>query len=104
MRYAEVVRASNEVVAQYDIRLTVRQIYYRLVSPPYQLFENTAGNYKGFDRILTRAREKGDVDWTRIEDRARTVLGGEPDLVFDGRGNSSRFRDPKSPRPPKLPG
>ncbi len=35
----------------------VRQVYYRLISPPYQLFPNTATNYKTFDKILTKARE-----------------------------------------------
>jgi len=82
VRYEEVVAATNEIMAQYDMRLTVRQIYYRLVSPPYQLFENTARNYKGLVSILVRARENGDVDWRRIEDRARTLLNGESS-VFD---------------------
>jgi len=34
-------------------------------------------NYKQFDRLLTRARERGDIDWERIEDRARTTIGGD---------------------------
>jgi len=77
MRYEEVVDAVNEILGQYSYRLTVRQIYYRLVSPPYQLFANLPNLYKQFDKILTSAREKGDVDWHRIEDRARTTLGGD---------------------------
>jgi hypothetical protein len=84
MKYEETVQAINQVLAQYETKLTVRQIYYRLVSPPFQLFENTQGNYKAFDRILTKARERGDVDWRRIEDRARVELGGEPELTFTG--------------------
>lgn len=47
------------------------------MSPPYQLFGNTLNNYKQFDNVLTHAREKGDVDWTRIQDLERTLLGGE---------------------------
>jgi len=82
MKYAPVVKATNEVLAQYDIRLTVRQIYYRLVSPPYQLFANVMKNYKQFDHVLTRAREKGDVNWRAIEDRARGTVGG--DFGYDG--------------------
>lgn len=82
MKYEQVVKAVNEVIQQYTIRLTVRQIYYRLISPPYQLFPNTIQNYKGMDSILTRAREKEDVDWRRIEDRARTTIGG--DHGYDG--------------------
>jgi len=77
MDYASVVAATNKVIAQYDVRLTIRQIYYRLISPPFQLFANTLSNYKGFDKILTRAREKEEVDWRRIEDRSRTTIGGD---------------------------
>lgn len=77
MQYDEVVDTVNEVIKQYDFRLTVRQLYYRIISPPYQLFGNTINNYKGFDKILTRAREGGDIDWKKIEDRSRSLLGGE---------------------------
>ena len=77
MKYSEVVPVVREIIESYTIRLTVRQIFYRLISPPYQLFAGTQNNYKQFDRILTRAREKGDIDWRRIEDRARTTLGGD---------------------------
>jgi hypothetical protein len=77
LRYEEVVRAVNEVLSEYTFRLTIRQIYYRLVSPPYQLFANTPSNYRNFDKLMTKAREKGDIDWRRIEDRARTTLGGD---------------------------
>jgi len=77
MDYASVVAATNKVIGQYDVRLTIRQIYYRLISPPFQLFANTISNYKGFDKILTRAREKGEVNWRRIEDRSRTTIGGD---------------------------
>jgi hypothetical protein len=77
MLYEEVVKAVNDVLKEYTFKLTVRQIYYRLVSPPYQLFANIASNYKSFDKIITKAREKNDVDWRRIEDRARTTLGGD---------------------------
>lgn len=82
MRYAEVVDATRRILTEYSYRLTVRQIYYRLISPPYQLFPNTATNYKTFDKILTKARERKEVDWKKIEDRARSILGGEKN-VFD---------------------
>ena len=85
MKYEPIVKATNEILAQYDVRLTVRQIYYRLVSPPYQLFANLMKNYKQFDRVLTRAREKGDVNWRGIEDRARGTIGG--DFGYDGVGD-----------------
>jgi hypothetical protein len=42
---------------------------------------------------MTRAREKNDVDWRRIEDRARTTLGGDfgyenPDDYLKGQINN----------------
>jgi hypothetical protein len=88
LNYASVVEATNKIIAQYDVRLTVRQIYYRLISPPFQLFANKLSNYKGFDKILTRAREKGEVNWRKIEDRSRTTIGGDsgfdsPELFTD---------------------
>jgi hypothetical protein len=82
MRYTEVVEATRRILEEYSYRLTVRQVYYRLISPPYQLFPNTATNYKTFDKILTKARERHELDWRKIEDRARSVLGGEKN-VFD---------------------
>jgi hypothetical protein len=80
MRYQEVVGATNRILGEYRVRLTVRQTYYRLISPPYQLFANTATNYKSFDKIITKAREREEIDWKRIEDRARTIWGGEKDV------------------------
>jgi hypothetical protein len=76
MKYEEVVRVVNEILNQYPYRLTVRQIYYRCISPPYQIFGATK-TYKSFDKILTRAREREDVNWMRIEDRARRIAGGD---------------------------
>lgn len=80
MRYKELIPVVNEILDQYDFSLTVRQIYYRLISDPFNLFENTKSNYTGFGRILTKAREKEDVDWTRIEDRTRQSIGGEESI------------------------
>ena len=77
MKYKELIPIVNEILDQYDFALTVRQIYYRLISDPYSLFENTRSNYTGFDRILTKAREEEEIDWTRIEDRTRQSIGGE---------------------------
>ena len=77
MKYKELIPIVNEIFDQYDFALTVRQIYYRLISDPYNLFENTRSNYTGFDRILTKAREEEEIDWTRIEDRTRQSIGGE---------------------------
>ena len=73
MKYGEIVKAVNEVLAQYTMPLTLRQVYYRLVAK--LLIPNTVTAYKTLSRLLVKARERGEVDDTRIEDRSRQVLG-----------------------------
>lgn len=77
MKYGETIPIVNEIIGQYDFKLTVRQIYYRLISDPYILFENTKSRYTQFDKMLVVARERGEVDHTKIEDRTREALGGD---------------------------
>ncbi len=62
----------NEVIKRYSemgYKLTLRQLYYRLVS------QNTVANeVKSYDRlshVLTEGRMGGLVDWSAIEDRIR---------------------------------
>jgi len=71
--YREVVKAALEVFEQYDTALTLRQLYYRLVSR--HIFENTMNNYKRLSRIMVRAREERDVPVNCLEDRSRQILG-----------------------------
>jgi hypothetical protein len=71
--YDEVVQESLEVLKQYDTPITLRQLYYRLVSR--HLFPNTMNSYKRLSRIMVRAREGGDVPVNCLEDRSRRVLG-----------------------------
>ncbi|MDE1862952.1 MAG: hypothetical protein KGI33_08580 [Thaumarchaeota archaeon] len=75
MRYQEYVKATNDIMSQYNILLTVRQIFYRLVSSGF--IQNTINSYKLFDRMITRGREKGEIDARSIVDRARQVIGGD---------------------------
>ena len=62
-KYGLVKNAILAVLDEYVIRLTVRQVFYRLVSPPYQLIPNTKSAYKYFDNQLVRARERDEVPW-----------------------------------------
>ncbi len=80
MKYAELVKAVNEVLAQYRMKLTLRQVYYRLVAK--NLIPNTPTSYKGLSKQLVKAREDGDVNGNRIEDRGRKVQG-EGDLGYE---------------------
>ena len=74
-KYDLIVREVNEVLSTYSQKMTLRQIYYRLVSK--HVFPNNLNQYKGLSRHLVKARERGVVDWRRIEDRARTTHGGD---------------------------
>jgi hypothetical protein len=73
MKYAELIKAVNEIFTQYTVKLTLRQIYYRLVSK--NLIPNTKASYKGLSHQLVKARESGEVDDSRIEDRSRKKQG-----------------------------
>ncbi len=79
-KYDELVRASLEIFDQYDTSITLRQLYYRLVSR--LLIPNTINSYKRLSRILVKAREEGDVPINCIEDRSRRILG-RGDTGFD---------------------
>lgn len=65
----------KKIIAQYDTKLTVRQIYYQLVSK--HLIENTISQYQRVSRIIVKARYNGDIAWEDIEDRTRQAKGGD---------------------------
>ena len=71
--YEQIVEEAREVFKQYDSALTLRQLYYRLVSK--HLFPNTINSYKRLSRVMVRARERGDVPVNCLEDRSRRILG-----------------------------
>lgn len=71
--YEEIVQASLDVLKQYDTAITLRQLYYRLVSR--HLFDNTENSYKRLSRIMVQARENRDVPVNCLEDRSRRILG-----------------------------
>jgi len=77
MNYQETVAAVNDVINQYSIPLTLRQIYYRLVAAG--LIPNRRSAYNGLSAQLVKAREVGEVDESRINDRARSI----EDRAFD---------------------
>ncbi|HUV53772.1 MAG TPA: hypothetical protein VMW03_01060, partial [Candidatus Krumholzibacteriaceae bacterium] len=71
--YGEIVDAALDIFQQYDTAITLRQLYYRLVSR--LLIPNTINSYKRLSRIMVKAREDGDVPVNCLEDRSRRVLG-----------------------------
>lgn len=74
-RQSALVKHALEVISQYQIRLTVRQIYYRLVSAG--VLKNTRSSYNMLDSVLTKARLNGKVPFNAIEDRSRSFLSGD---------------------------
>lgn len=72
MKYELVVRETNKILEQYDFKLTLRQIYYRLVAAG--LIPNKKSAYNQLSSQLVKARELEEVDDTRIEDRSRQVI------------------------------
>jgi len=64
-----------EVINQYEILLTVRQIYYRLVAAG--IIQNTRSSYNSLDKILVKARIKGIIPFNKLEDRSRSFLAGD---------------------------
>ena len=71
--YEQIVEEALEIFKQYDSALTLRQLYYRLVSK--RLIPNTINSYKRLSRIMVKAREQRDVPVNCLEDRSRRILG-----------------------------
>lgn len=53
--------------------LTLRQLYYQFVSRGYS--ENSLKAYKALSELMKNARLAGLIDWSMIEDRARSLSG-----------------------------
>ena len=49
--------------------MTVRQVYYQLVSR--QVIKNSRGGYQAVSAALVAARREGTVPWEWVEDRLR---------------------------------
>jgi len=76
-----------DLLKQYNIRLTVRQLFYRLVSSG--VLRNTEGQYNTLDRTLSDNRKAGHIPFSAFEDRTRNFVGGEgfnydePNVIFE---------------------
>ncbi len=69
---AAFIEIVNQILTEYSgagYRLTLRQLYYQLVSRNY--IPNTVQEYSKLSRILVFARMNGLTDWNHIEDRIR---------------------------------
>lgn len=64
----------NVILDEYEAegyRLTLRQLYYQMVSRGY--IENSLQSYKRIGNIVSDARLAGLIDWDMIEDRGRVA-------------------------------
>lgn len=68
------IEKCNEVIANYaqqGFSLTLRQLYYQMVSR--NIIENTERSYKRLGDLVSNARLAGVIDWHAIEDRGRNL-------------------------------
>jgi hypothetical protein len=66
------IKQCNEIIEDYleqGFRLTLRQLYYQLVSR--NIVPNTEKSYKNVGKMVSEARLAGMMDWEAIEDRVR---------------------------------
>ena len=72
--YSTIVESVNKILSEYSYPLTLRQIHYRLVANG--MIPNTRSAYNGLSKWPVKAREHVEIDDTKIEDRARSVITG----------------------------
>jgi len=87
LKKSEVIDSTKAILEEYTTRLTLRQIFYRLVSK--HIIENTMNNYKYLSKLLVQARLDGQIPFDAIEDRTRKFVGGDdalhtPKAHYDG--------------------
>lgn len=75
----------TEIYYKKDIKMTVRQLYYQMVSKGN--IPNDINVYKKISKILTDLKYNGEIDWDIIEDRVRIPkIPGQweniPDLIY----------------------
>ena len=90
---------AQEVLAETN-PMTVRQVYYQLVSR--QVIKNNIGQYKAVSNLLRDARKDGSIPWEWLEDRTRrprtvTMWTDLPDFVNTVRQSYRRDVWPMQP-------
>ncbi|MGD0576507.1 MAG: hypothetical protein ABSA74_00315 [Candidatus Staskawiczbacteria bacterium] len=69
---AELIVQTEDILKEYSVPLTVRQLYYRLVAK--QIIENNSKSYKNLDVVLTKARKNGYLAFDAFTDRVRKPI------------------------------
>ena len=68
----QIVQKVVSIIGQFSQPLTLRQIYYQLVSR--QVIENKESAYKYLSRLLVKAREDGVIGYEDLVDRTRRPI------------------------------
>lgn len=82
------IEQCNAIVEQYHAqgyRLSLRQLYYRLVTK--NIISNLDNSYKSLSKTLTTGRINGLVDWNAIEDRVRFLQSFGDDVSSEATGS-----------------
>jgi len=69
------IDVANQILDEYraqNFRLSLRQLYYQLVSRDY--IPNNQRSYKNLGALISNARQAGLIDWEMIEDRNRETV------------------------------
>ncbi|GAI66848.1 unnamed protein product [marine sediment metagenome] len=61
------------------VPITIRQLWYLMISHPYNYLINVKEVYNSMDGWITEFRKTGEIDWRLIEDRSRHEISGEDD-------------------------
>ena len=69
------IDVSNRILDEYEqqgYKLTLRQLYYQLVSR--DVIPNAVNEYNNLGNVISKGRLAGLIDWSRIEDRMRSPI------------------------------
>lgn len=75
MESLELIGRCNEIVSDFvrqNLRLTLRQLYYQLVTR--NIIRNEERAYKNLSNLMSDAHLAGLIDWEAIEDRIRVPV------------------------------
>lgn len=68
---SDILEHVQKIIDSYEIPLSVRQIFYRLVS--MGVIKNTHNQYRRVSTIVTNGRYTGHIDWDKVIDDTRAV-------------------------------
>jgi len=72
MKYKVWINNSRETLNSYDFKITLRQLYYVLVSKG--LIKKTESTYQSLSKMLVNGRKRGDIRWDDIMDSTRKTI------------------------------